>query len=93
MFYSNRTIFGLGQAARRCRFGDCRHEAEPGCAVLVEVERGNLDQARLASFLRLRREAENLEVRRDASRRYEIRARERSFGKMVREAMRVKKDR
>jgi hypothetical protein len=47
----------------------------------------------LASFLRLRREAENLEMWRDTSRRYEIRARNRRFGKMIREATRLKKDR
>jgi ribosome biogenesis GTPase len=83
----------IEDAARRCRFGDCRHETEPGCVVLEEVEREIIDPARLASFLRLRREAENLAIRRDESRRHEIRARERSFGRMVREVMRHKKDR
>jgi len=83
----------IEEAAQRCRFRDCRHENEPGCAVLKDVERGVLDPARLASFLRLRREAENLDMRRDESRRYEIRARERSFGRMVREVTRFKKDR
>jgi hypothetical protein len=54
---------------------------------------GVIDAGRLASFHRLRREAENLDVRRDAARRHEIRARERSFGKMAREAIRLKKNR
>jgi len=80
----------IEEAAGQCRFGDCRHETEPGCAVLEAVELGNLDPARLASFLRLRREAENLEMRRDESKRHEIRARERSFGKMVREVVKQK---
>jgi ribosome biogenesis GTPase len=83
----------IEEAARRCRFRDCRHENEPGCAVLEDVDRRVLDPARLASFLRLRREAENLDMRRDESRRSEIRARERSFGRMVREALRHKKGR
>jgi ribosome biogenesis GTPase len=83
----------IAEAGRRCRFRDCRHENEPGCAVLEDVDRGVLDPARLASFLRLRREAENLDMRRDESRRFEVRARERSFGKMVREVMRHKKHR
>ena len=83
----------IEEAAGRCRFGDCRHETEPGCAVLQAVELGNLDSARLASFLRLRREAENLEMRRDESKRYEVRARERSFGKMIRQALKQKKSR
>jgi ribosome biogenesis GTPase len=83
----------IEEAAVRCRFGDCRHESEPGCAVIEDVERGVLDAARLASFLRLRKEAENLDLRRDASRRYEAKARERSFGKMAREAVKLKKNR
>ncbi len=77
-------------AAEGCRFGDCRHEGEPGCGVAAAVARGELDPARLASFQRLRREAENLAVRRDASRRHELRARERSFGKMVRAVTKLK---
>ena len=83
----------IEEAAERCRFSDCRHESEPGCAVLEDVERGVLDAGRVASFLRLRKEAENLDLRRDASRRYEVKARERSFGKMVREAVKLKKNR
>jgi hypothetical protein len=54
---------------------------------------GDLDAARLDSYLRLRREAENLDLRRDTTRQYEVRARERSFGKMVKEAVKYKKDR
>ena len=83
----------IEEAAARCRFGDCRHGSEPGCAVLDDVERGVLDAARVSSFLRLRKEAENLDLRRDASRRYEVKARERSFGKMVREAVKLNKKR
>jgi ribosome biogenesis GTPase len=76
--------------AHECRFNDCRHESEPGCAVRQAVVEGAIEGRRLESFLRLRREAENLEERRDESRRHETRARERSFGKMVREAKKIK---
>ncbi len=61
--------------------------------MLEAVEEGSLDAARVASFLRLRKEAENLDLRRDASRRHEVKARERSFGRMVRQAVKLKKDR
>jgi len=81
----------IEEAAERCRFRDCRHEAEPGCAVVAEVEEGVLDPKRLASYHRLLREAERLDQRLDASRRHEVRARERGFGKMVKEAKRLKK--
>jgi len=83
----------IEEAALRCFYGDCRHETEPGCAVQEAVDLEHLNAGRLGSFLRLRREAENLERRRDSSRRHEVRASERRFGKMVRQATRYKKDR
>jgi ribosome biogenesis GTPase len=42
--------------AAHCRFRDCRHAAEPGCAVRAAVERGELDAGRVANFLKLRDE-------------------------------------
>lgn len=49
-----------------CRFGDCAHEAEPGCAVLAALESGELDAARLESYRALMREVAWLERRTDA---------------------------
>ena len=54
----------LGQAgfadietlALECRFGDCAHASEPGCAVRAALESGALDPARWANFLKLRDE-------------------------------------
>jgi len=55
---------GLGQAfpeidevAGDCRFRDCRHEGEPGCAVLEAAAAGRIDADRLASFKKLQAEA------------------------------------
>lgn len=55
---------GLGQAfsdiesyAAKCRFRDCRHESEPGCAVRAAIESGELDGSRLESYRKLRTEA------------------------------------
>jgi ribosome biogenesis GTPase len=49
-----------------CRFGDCAHGVEPGCAVLAAVADGVLDERRLASWRKLGREARWQAVRRDA---------------------------
>lgn len=42
--------------AARCRFKDCTHRTEPGCAVRLAVERGQLSQARLLSYEKLKTE-------------------------------------
>jgi ribosome biogenesis GTPase len=48
-----------------CRFGDCRHETEPRCAVRRAVENGSLVADRLESYLKLRREADHVAERQD----------------------------
>lgn len=48
----------LGQ---RCRFGDCSHREEPGCAVLAAVESGEIDEERYDSYKKLRGELESEE--------------------------------
>jgi ribosome biogenesis GTPase / thiamine phosphate phosphatase len=52
--------------AASCRFTDCAHGAEPGCAVLAAVESGALGERRLASYRKLRREVEYQASRTDA---------------------------
>jgi ribosome biogenesis GTPase len=47
----------IEEHARGCRFRDCRHATEPGCAVLAAVEAGSLNPARLASYRKLQAEA------------------------------------
>ncbi len=46
----------IRELAQRCRFADCSHTAEPGCAVLSAVEAGELEADRVESFHRLGRE-------------------------------------
>lgn len=52
-------------AAGSCRFRDCRHVDEPGCAVLAAVEAGELPLARLDSFRKLLREAQVVAAKTD----------------------------
>ena len=47
----------IDEMAAACRFRDCTHESEPGCAVLDAVARGSLDSERLVSYHKLEREA------------------------------------
>jgi ribosome biogenesis GTPase len=50
----------IEELATKCRFRDCNHESEPGCAVREAIENGKLDQGRFRSFLKLRKELEYL---------------------------------
>jgi len=47
-----------------CRFGNCTHRVEPGCAVRAAVEKGAISAERYDSYLRLREEMEQSELRR-----------------------------
>ncbi|WP_212524895.1 ribosome small subunit-dependent GTPase A [Actibacterium sp. MT2.3-13A] len=78
-------VFGDIEAlAQSCRFSDCSHETEPGCAVQAAIATGDLDPARLDRWRKLHREnARNSETLAQA------RARDKDFGKMLR---RVKSD-
>jgi ribosome biogenesis GTPase len=42
--------------AEQCRFRDCSHQREPGCAVRAAIERGDLDEERFLNYLKLRDE-------------------------------------
>jgi ribosome biogenesis GTPase len=54
------------ELAAQCRFNDCAHEGEPGCAVLAAVEDGSLAADRLESWRKLQRELHSIAVRNDA---------------------------
>lgn len=41
----------------QCRFHDCTHKCEPGCAVIAAIEKGQLDAKRLESYFKLKKEA------------------------------------
>jgi len=64
---------GVGQVfseiedlARQCRFHDCAHEAEPGCAVLGAIQDGSLPERRLDSYRKLLRENHRIAAKTDA---------------------------
>ena len=50
------TFVEIDELATQCRFHDCAHDTEPGCAVLAAVESGAIDGDRLASWRKLQRE-------------------------------------
>jgi ribosome biogenesis GTPase len=67
------TFEDIDALARECRFADCLHDSEPGCAVRAAVEDGRLDAGRLASLHKLDRELDRVERTRDPRARAEER--------------------
>jgi ribosome biogenesis GTPase len=61
----SRTFDDVEELARGCRFRDCRHQGEPGCAVQQAIAEGLLDVKRLGNYLKLKRELARLAVRKD----------------------------
>jgi ribosome biogenesis GTPase len=55
----------IAEIAQACRFNDCRHESEPGCAVQAALDSRTLDAHRLQSYRKLQREIAAIERRRD----------------------------
>ncbi|MEZ4442406.1 MAG: ribosome small subunit-dependent GTPase A [Polyangiaceae bacterium] len=50
----------VAELAARCRFRDCRHGKEPGCAIVAALEAGQIEPERLASYEKLRRELDEV---------------------------------
>jgi len=78
----------IEELAASCRFTDCQHETEPGCAVRSAIEDGKLDPARLIRWRKLQAEDAF-----NSATLAERREKDRAFGKLVRSAMKAKSDR
>lgn len=76
----------IGDLAARCRFSDCGHDTEPGCAVQEAIASGALEDGRLKNWRKLERENA-----RNMASIAEQRANAKAFGRMVKGAMAQKK--
>ncbi|MFE4536826.1 ribosome small subunit-dependent GTPase A [Streptomyces scopuliridis] len=83
----------IEELAAECRFHDCAHLAEPGCAVLGAVEDGSLSVRRLESYRKLLRENQRIVAKTDARLRGEIRRDWKRKGAEGRAAMEAKRGR
>lgn len=63
----------IEELAQSCRFGDCKHESEPGCAVQKAAEEGTLSVDRLESYQALKNESRDIHKRRDEAKRIQTR--------------------
>lgn len=74
----------IAALAERCRFPDCKHETEPGCAVLEAEQSGELPSERLASYRKLLREAAAFERRQSPEQMSNAKRRWKSIHKQMR---------
>ncbi len=81
----SQTFADIDALAAECRFGDCTHENEPGCAVQAAVDAGSLDEARLENRRKLLREQEFLRRKIDPEARQAEKRRIKHLMKEVRE--------
>jgi ribosome biogenesis GTPase / thiamine phosphate phosphatase len=73
-----------------CRFSDCSHEREPGCAVQAALAEGTLSRSRYESWRKLQRELRRLEIRQDARLRAEARKEVRRFSRRIKQSKKVR---
>jgi ribosome biogenesis GTPase len=75
----------IDELAEHCRFADCVHQTEPGCAVREALEAGELPERRWESYVKLQREARWMAMRHDARLKSEEKARWKRMTKEYRE--------
>jgi ribosome biogenesis GTPase len=74
----------IASLAEGCRFGDCAHRGEPGCAVQQALSEGALDPARYESYLDLQRELRFLNSRQDIRARLAEKAQSKALARRIR---------
>ena len=85
------TFGDIDEFASDCRFSDCRHAGEPGCAVVEAVTRGQLTEDRLQGYQKLQRELAHLERKQDARAQSREKRRMKSIMKSLRHHPKYKK--
>ncbi|MFA5228222.1 MAG: ribosome small subunit-dependent GTPase A [Candidatus Paceibacterota bacterium] len=71
----------ISKIAKKCRYKDCSHINEPGCAVLRALKAGKLDESKYNNYINLKKESEFYEMSE-----IEKRKKDKDFGKFIKEA-------
>ncbi len=79
-----RSFSDIEELALNCKFTDCQHDQEPGCAIRDAIDDGSLEENRLTSYRKLLRELQHLEAQVDPAARAEKRQARRKFAKSIR---------
>jgi ribosome biogenesis GTPase len=79
----------IEELASQCKFSDCKHQSEPGCAIRNALDSGKLDESRYESYLKLQKEKSFLEKKIDVR---TARQSEREFSKKIRQILKERTD-
>jgi len=82
------TFSEISEMAQRCKFGNCSHTSEKGCAILAAIEEGQLAEQRYSNYMKMKNESEFHEMSY-----FEKRKKDKDFGKMVKSVLKSKKRR
>lgn len=77
----SRTFSDVEELVLKCRFNDCQHQNEPGCAIQDAIASGELDESRYKSYLKLLKELAHLERRKNVKAQRQL---QRDWGKKIR---------
>jgi ribosome biogenesis GTPase len=84
-------VFGeIERLGADCRFRDCRHEQEPGCAVREAVKAGTLGAERYSAYLKLLRESAHMAAEADVAARQRRKSHDKSLTRQLRERLKEK---
>lgn len=75
----------ISDFAANCRFDNCTHIHEPGCAVLAALEEGQVSQEQYANYIKLKKEADHYSMSQ-----LEKKQKDRKFGRMVKNVLKLK---
>jgi ribosome biogenesis GTPase len=75
------------ELSANCRFVNCSHEHEPGCAVRAAVKNGELSEDRFSSYIKIKKESEHSEMSH-----LDKRKKDKTFGRSIKSAKKQKKD-
>ena len=72
----------IAMLSQKCKFSDCKHQNEPGCAVIKAMEQGLLDNNKYNNYLKLKKESDFYEMSD-----FEKRSKDKKFGKFIKKAL------
>jgi ribosome biogenesis GTPase / thiamine phosphate phosphatase len=86
------TFEDIEETAALCRFTDCRHEGEPGCAVREALEDGTLDAERYQNYLKMQAEMRHTAALLDQRKGQEEKARDKRIGRALNQLYKRRRD-